>query len=165
MDIICITVCVNYSDIFIHMIHHNVQFFKMWYIVTSPDDVDTIDLVKHAHNPNIVLMIYNDFYNNSKFNKGGAVKFAQDYIYNNYVSSNILLLDADIYLPQTFSSALPAQLMPNTLYGTSSRVDYWNLDDFTQNKNPHNYLLGDRFVGFFQLYKQYKIEKSSNILL
>jgi len=51
MDIIAITVSVNYSDILKHMIDQNSKFFKVWYIVTSPEDKETVRLIEEKNIP------------------------------------------------------------------------------------------------------------------
>jgi hypothetical protein len=165
MEIIAISVCVNYHDILYHNIDQNIKFISKWYIITSPDDVLTQKLIKEKNISNIELIIYNNFYNNCKFNKGGAIRQVQDYIDLHYNESNILLLDSDIYLPNNFSEKLPNILQNDTIYGVSERIDYWKLTDFNNNINPHKYKCSKNFVGFFQLYKQnskYKYENSYN---
>lgn len=166
MEITAITICVNYSDILKHMLKQNSQFFKVWYIVTSQEDTLTQTLIQEFNLDNVKILIYDDFYkNNSKFNKGGALEFAQKYIDENHKDTNILILDADIYLPDHFMKSLPEKLEENTLYGVKERWDYPKLEDFIENKNAHKYTHGGNFVGFFQLYNQscsYKYENSYN---
>lgn len=154
MIIFAITVSVNYDDILQHMIHQNSKFLDKWFIVTSQEDTKTISLIEKSGKENIELLIYNDFYKNSKFNKGGAVLFAQNHINNNYSSSNILILDSDIYLPDNFKEKLPTFIEDDTLYG-SQRIDYWSLENFKNETNGHP-INGSYFIGFFQLYKQNK---------
>ena len=164
-EIICITICVNYSDILKHVIHQNLKFFKTWYIVTSIDDTETFNLVKKVNSSNICILMYSEFYkDNLKFNKGGALKFAQTYVNTHHSDSNILILDADIFLPDSFITNVPEKLEDDTLYGTSERLDYWSLNDYNTNQNPHIYQWGNKQVGFFQLYKQclYTYEDSFN---
>lgn len=165
VEIICITICVNYSDILKHVIHQNSKFFKKWYIVTSLDDTETYNLVKKVNNSNICILTYSDFKkNNLTFNKGGAIKFAQTHVNNHHSDSNILILDSDICLSDDFISTIPEKLEDNTLYGSSERLDYWTLSDYIKNQNPHVYEYGSQLVGYFQLYKQcsYTYEDSNN---
>jgi hypothetical protein len=164
MEIYAITVCVNYADILSYMLKQNSLFIKKWYIVTSPEDDNTKKLIEDENMPNIELLIYTNFYKNARFNKGGAIRFAQEHIYKNNTNLNILILDADIYLPDNFPKILPEKLEDNTMYGTSERIDYWTVDDFINNTNPKKYPHGGGFVGFFQLYKQdsYKFYNNSN---
>jgi hypothetical protein len=165
MDIIAITLCVNYDDILKHMLVQNSKFFKAWYIVTSPEDTKTVQLLKESGISHLRPLIYNDFYKEgSKFNFGGARRFAQDYIAIHHAGANILILDADIYLPNNFRQRIPKTLAPDTLYGTIERLDYWTLKDFQQNVNPHTYENGGSWCGFFQLYKDgaYRYKDSYN---
>jgi hypothetical protein len=164
MDIIAITISVNYDDILIHMLKQNSQFLKTWYIVTSSTDKDTINLITNSNIPNIKMLFYDDFWKDAIFNKGGAVRFAQEYIYNNYESCNILILDSDIYLPDNFSAVTSSVILEDdTLYGTRERIDYHTLHNFVNNTTPRHNSCGDAFIGFFQLYKssiKYKYDNS-----
>lgn len=164
IEIIAITVCVNYHDILNNVLEHNSYFFKLWYIVTSPEDTETINLIKNKGLPNVKILIYNDFFTNAKFNKGGAVKFAQEHIDKNYNSQTILIMDSDIYLPDNFLEKIPKKLEDNTLYGVKEKRDFWSLDEFLNNENGHYCNESQTFIGFFQLYKQgrQKYEKSYN---
>jgi len=164
MHVIAITVCVNFSDILQHMIEQNSKFLKKWYIVTSPEDSETMQCVAVANKPNIELLLYKDFYTNATFNKGGALRFAQQHIDTIYTSANLLILDADMYLPDNFQEILPPALEPDTVYGMTLRLDYWSLDDFLQEKNPRPHGGSKGIIGCFQLYKQssYLYDKSHN---
>jgi hypothetical protein len=153
-EIVAITVCVNYHDILYHIIDQNFKFLNSWYIVTSPEDISTINLIKNKNLPNIKVLIYNDFYTNARFNKGGAIRFAQDYVDNNHNSQTVIILDADIYLPHNFLVKIPNYIQDNTIYGVYERRDYWSLDEFLNNENGHEYVASQHIVGFFQLYKQ-----------
>lgn len=163
MDIIAISVSVNYADILEQIIQQNAKLLHTWIIVTSPEDAKTIQVIENAGCANVVTLLYEHFYvSGAAFNKGGAVHYAQTYIQNNFTDANILLLDSDIYLPDNFKEALPAALEKDTLYGVNQRLDYWTTEDFVNNKNPHVYPNNkgyDGFVGFFQLYKQNNAKK------
>ena len=153
MELLAITVSVQYDDILQHMLEQNSRFIHKWFIVTSPEDKKTIELIEKTGKENIETVIYTDFYkNNAKFNFGGARLFAQNYIDSKYKSANILFLDGDIYLPDNFMEKLPNSLMDDTLYGTQ-RTDYWTLEDFRNETNPQP-KKNAKFQGYFQLYKQ-----------
>lgn len=155
MNLFAITVSVNYDDILAHMIEQNLKFLHKWFIVTSPEDTKTIQLIDTFDKEKMQILIYPDFYkNNTKLNKGGALLFAQTYIESNYSSMNILFLDGDIYLPDNFVEKLPNFLEDDTLYG-AQRIDYWTLDNFKNETNPHP-KENPYFQGYFQLYKQNK---------
>ena len=163
MDIIAITISVNYSDILQYMLHQNSRFLYKWYIITAPQDIKTINLIENLGKDNIHILIYNGFYiNGSTFNYGGARLFAQQYIDKYYTSANILFLDSDIYLPDNFMEKLPKYIENNKIYGVLERLDYWTVDDYTNNINLHVYNWGNKIVGFFQLYKQNKSYKYKN---
>jgi hypothetical protein len=152
MEIIALTVSVNYDDILKHIIEQNSKFFLKWFIVTSPEDTKTIELIESFRKDNIEILIYNDFYkNHSKFNKGGAVLFGQTHIETVYSSANILILDSDIYLPDNFLSKLPDSIAEDTIYSTYNRSDYFTLNNFI-NDIP-NCVWKNEFYGYFQLYK------------
>jgi len=162
MDIVAVTTCVNFQDILKHAVHHNSKFFREWLIVTSPEDLTTINYIAELNKDNIKILIYKDFYKNSKFNFGGSRRFAQEYINTTFDSCNVLFLDADIRLPDDFLLKLPSVVEDNTLYGVRSRIDYYTIDDYMNNKNPHIYKFADNFHGFFQLYKQSKTSYKYN---
>lgn len=164
IEVIAVTVCVNYHDILNHILEQNSKFLKLWLIVTSPEDVDTVNVVKNKQLSNVKILIYDNFFTNAIFNKGGGVRFAQEYIDNYYNSQSVLILDSDIYLPDNFLEKIPKTVKDNTLYGVRDRYDFWSLDEFLNNENGHHYYDSKNFVGFFQLYKQgsYKYNNSYN---
>ena len=155
MEIIGITVSVNYADILEQMIEQNSKFLYKWFIVTSEEDTKTRELILKSAKPNIEILFFGDFWKDgSRFNKGGALEYAQNHIEQNYGDANILILDSDIYLPDTFMESLPERIENEVLYGVSERLDFWTLDDFMKNRNPRRYSHDREFVGFFHLYKQ-----------
>jgi len=154
MEITAITVCVNYDDILKFMLQKNAKLLKVWYIVTTKEDKGTISLINKANLPNVHLLFYDGFYTNAKFNKGGAIKYAQKYVLENNNTCNILLLDADISLPDNLLDLLPNTLEQDVLYGVSERLDYMTLKHFMDKTSPRKYAQGGNFAGFFQLYKQ-----------
>lgn len=153
MDIIAITICVNFDDILFHTMDQNAKIVKEWYIVTSPNDYDTINLIEMKKLPNIKVLFYDKFFVKAKFNKGGAVRYAQQYVHQLYPDGNILLLDADVMLPDTLIEHLPSVLEPDVLYGVTERIDFNTLDDFLTRTNGSVCFYGGALVGFFQLYK------------
>lgn len=153
MDIIGITICVNFDDILFHTIDQNAKFLSKWYIVTDPNDSATLDLLTKKNLPNIHVLFYDKFTVNAKFNKGGAIRFAQSHVYAAHEGANVLLLDADVILPDTLKPKLPQSLAPDVLYGVRERIDYDTLEDFVARKNGTVCFYGGAFVGFFQLYK------------
>ena len=153
MDIIAITVCVNFDDILYHTIDQNAKMVKVLYIVTAHSDSDTINLLTMKNLPNVKILYFDKFFVNAKFNKGGAVRYAQEYVHKEYPDANVLLLDADVILPDTLYNNLPDTIEPDILYGVTERLDYNTLEDFLTRQNGTICFYGGALVGFFQLYK------------
>jgi hypothetical protein len=165
--IIGITVSTNYDDILNIIIHQNYKFLDKWYIITHLNDIKTINIINETGYKNIEIL-YFDFYNNSIFNKGGAIKYCQNIINNLNYNGNILLLDSDIFLPNNFNEIINnIKIENNILYGPDIRNDYYSFKNFTENiidkKNIEN---NSKWIsGYFQLYKfssEYLYENSNN---
>jgi len=153
MNIIGITICVNFDDIFAHTIDQNANMLKEWFVVTDPSDSATLALINEKNHPNIKVLLYDKFTVNAKFNKGGAVRFAQEHVHGLYEGANVLLLDADVVLPDSLREKLPSTVEPDTMYGVTQRLDYDTLEDFLSRKNGNVCYYGGALVGFFQLYR------------
>jgi hypothetical protein len=154
-----ITVSTKYEDILEIIIPLNYKFFDKWYIITDINDTKTIDVLKKWN----IEILYFDFYSGGKvFNKGGAIKMAQDII---KTDDFILLLDSDIVLPENFSEYL-TNLKENVLYGTEFRYDYHTLEHYKKDIIDYNYTCCKNFVGYFQLYKNcaFRYEESNNCM-
>ncbi len=158
IPLICITISTKYDDILQLIIKQNIQFFTKWYIVTDINDIKTIDVIKnHQKNHDNIDILYFDFWENkAKFNKGGAVKYAQQYVYEKYQNKDIfiLLLDSDIYIPNEFNDIYKELIKEpeNVLYAPEYRYDYAKYSDFINQKNGILYYLNQKYMGFFQLY-------------
>jgi hypothetical protein len=158
-DIVAITISTNYEDILKIVLLQNANFLKKWIIITDEKDTKTIDVIKEANCNNIEILFY-DFYSNGKrkfiFNKGGAVRFGQKYVYNKpeYKDYLILILDSDIYLPNNFIEIVNnINFEDNILYGSSKRFDYWSEENFKKDKIDYRYFYSKLALGYFQLYK------------
>lgn len=147
--VICITVSVNYDNLLEIILPQNHKFFKEWFIVTQPDDTKTIDIV-NKYNYSNVKLLYFDFKQNSIFNKGGGIQYALNMVDEN---ENVLLLDSDIYLSDTFQKYTDYQLDSDTLY-SFTRYDYYHYDHFKT--DVHDSIYPINFMGFFQLFKNNK---------
>ncbi len=152
-NIICLTVSTNYEDLLEIIIPQNIRFFKEWYIITKEDDIKTIDIINTFNYPNIHIL-YFDFNSNAIFNKGGAIKYGQEILYNLYPNDNMLILDSDIYLPDNFMNIYNSlTITDNTLYGPEIRYDYRSHFDFIYDYKKILYPGSNKFFGFFQLFK------------
>lgn len=151
---IAITVSTNYHDLLPIVYHHNKNLFKHWVFVTDKGDQETINFL--STKPNVTILFW-DFQNHRNiFDKGGAIRFAQTYVYEKYPYDWYLLIDSDICLPMQFShfvaSSLPAYDV-NTIYGLNERLDFASLEDFKNNINYKKYEHKKNVLGYFQLYK------------
>lgn len=169
MDIIGITISVNYDDILNYIIRQNTKFLKEWVIVTSTDDKATISLINEAKLNNITILYFDDFKRDAVFNKGGALRFGQEYIIKKYKKRKniaVLILDSDIYLPDRFQKIITnLDIKEDTIYGCPIRHDYHKIGDFLKSINKHIDYNGEAIIGFFQLYKlsdKYKYNNSYN---
>ena len=154
--LIAITVSTNFSDILEITMKQNLKFFDHWYIITEKNDAKTINLIKNIDK---IKILYYDFQTNniknniSIFNKGGALSYAQNLIYNKYIKCKILILDSDIYLPYNFRKIIEKEnFQTNTLYQNLIRIDYFKLTDFYNKTNPKYFKHSQLSCGYFQLY-------------
>jgi hypothetical protein len=154
-SIVAITVSTNYQDLLSIVYEHNHAFFKHWYIVTDLKDKETIAFLSDKHD---VTILYWDFQNNNYiFDKGGAIRYAQEQAYENYPDDWYLIIDSDICLPPVFKSFLQDTLPgmdTEAIYGLNSRLDFSSLEDFKSFKNYKLYNHSKLIVGYFQLYRE-----------
>jgi len=146
-----VVICVNYSDFLKITYQKNIRFFNQtnYNIITSSEDQKTIDL---CVNLNIKYEIYDDFYlNSSKMNKSGAINKIQKRLYNEFPDDWILLLDADIILPDNFKELFLSKCDNTMSLYSLKRKDYEEEDDFLNSENLIDYT-GINFMGFMQLY-------------
>lgn len=171
LELIAITVSTNYSDILQYCIKNKI-FMKKWYIITDENDKNTIDLINNNNElNNIEILFYNFEQNNSIFDKGGAIKLAQDKIYENYNNEYILILDSDIILPLDIAEKI-SNLSPDedTIFNVSDRINFLTYNDYLNNKivskisDKYDDNLNWKIAGYFQLYKnnKYYYENSYN---
>jgi hypothetical protein len=147
---IAITVSTKYHDILEHTLTNNAKFFDKWIIVTDQNDHKTINTICKYKFSNVDFIFF-DFYANGKiFNKGGAIRFAQQTIPHDY-TGNVLLLDSDILLPNDFKQIIQnTNVQDNSLYGVVCRYDYYSYHNFIKDIVDFEY---KGFHGFFQLYR------------
>jgi len=151
--LIGICVSYNYMDTLKFMLPINYKHFTKIYIITQKNDIATINFSRKFHN---VKVIFYELINlQKKFDKWGAIKFAQKIIYKQHPGYWYLILDSDIILPSNFIKILEnSDLKENYLYSgvrtnipQSSKI--LSLNGHTYNNEPLNNL----FLGSFQLYK------------
>jgi aminoglycoside phosphotransferase (APT) family kinase protein len=108
-------VCINYSDFLRHTLPQTLRGFSDVTIITAQEDQDSIRLAKSLGAKVFVSDLW--FQNGAAFNKSGAI--------NQWLSLQplawILILDADVYLPDAFRLNL-AELNPQHLYSIPRRI-------------------------------------------
>lgn len=150
-----ITVSVNYHIDLSLSLKKNYKLFDKWYIITSIDDEKTIEMCSKYCN---VELLYFDFYKNASFNKGGAIKKAQEIIHQKYPNQKYCILDSDILLPKAAIEYLSSVDIPEDSILGLSRVSI-NEDNKLQliKEDEHPCL------GYFQVYTNPKVfYKDSN---
>lgn len=150
---IAITVSTNYDDILDIVMPHNYGFFDKWYIITHENDLKTINVIKKHNFANVVTLFYDFYENNKTFNKGGAIRYCQEIIGNTNFDGNVVILDSDICLPPIFFDVSNHTIMPDAVYGTDQRYDYYSYENFKNGVVDFIYPWSRAFQGYFQMYK------------
>jgi len=92
---IAITVCVNYAQTLCQTVPYNKHHFSNWVIVTTYDDIDTINICREH---GLSFICTNSFYaNGADFNKYLALEEGLSTVKSNEL---LCILDADIFFPK-----------------------------------------------------------------
>jgi hypothetical protein len=149
MNVRAITVCVNYSDLLAATLPSILRHVRDLLIVTTPDDLQTIDLAIRA---SVRLLKTAAFYQNGDtFNKGRALEEGFDVLGRN---GWILVLDADVMLPRRLKLG---QLEVGCLYSPYRRMLVQPGAPIPPQSDWRHLLIGpeDRtgeYAGYFQLF-------------
>jgi len=156
---IAITVSTNYYDILPYVLEANLRHIDRWIFVTEVNDQATIDLLT-PHDK--ITIFYWDFKNNDRvFDKGGAIKYAQQHAYLVYPDDWYLVLDSDICFPENFS--LDTTILDTDKMYTTNRQDFRSLLSYRHKQTCFQHPLNPKqCLGYFQLYKQHLFYESSN---
>lgn len=153
----------NYFDTLKYMLPINHMHFEKLYIVTHEDDINTIKFCGNFDN--VEVLLYNFVNNGKRFDKYGAMNYAQHVMYKTYPKHWYVNIDSDIILPNNFINILKKEdLNDNCIYGivrnevlkSSELMDKNKL--LEKNKNFQSYLFrrqSNLIVGFFQMYKKH----------
>lgn len=149
--LIALTVSTNYSDLLALTMKENAGHFDHWVVVTQENDLATRALL--AHQPNMTVLFWDPFVDGRAFDKGSALRLAQEWAYDNYPQCWYLILDSDIALPQSFSE-VRARLgeLPRWRVFGALRIDYSRYSDFVAQTGGIPYKVSNEIVGYFQLY-------------
>jgi hypothetical protein len=164
---VAITVSTNYSDLLEHSLELNHGYFRHWYIVTAADDYASQQILSKYHDRGVETLLfdfYADYLNEQGdqiipyFNKGGAIRMAQEKAYREYPDHWYLCMDTDIII-RNDRDIITHNLYNGGLYGASARYEYRSWNDYCTGRwdrcrqmwmKTHERL---NVIGFFQLYK------------
>jgi len=167
LPLIGMCVSYNYYDTLQFVLPVNYLHFDKIYLITQSDDINTIELAKQFEN--VEILFFNFKNNNKKFDKFGALNYAQRIVYHTYPDSWYLIFDSDIILPNNFIDVLIEEnLNSKCLYGairnnilkTSELLNknqIINKDEhkkFVCNNILHMKNTPPSILGCFQLYKK-----------
>lgn len=153
MGFVAITISVHYSDKLPYIIH-NRKHIDAWYFVVDRRDTKTISFLNGVRDPQIYLVYFDGFTTPQlKFNKSGALNFAQSLVHASHPDDWVLILDSDIVLSPNFSNVVSAMdLDKECLYGCP-RFDYRSKVDLVMGHGvPYATMKKHHFVGYFQMY-------------
>jgi hypothetical protein len=156
--IIAITVSVNYTQVLSYIIEQNINLFTEWIIVTDPNDIRTVALLKQY--PKITTLYFNFKKHGNKFNKGGGIRLAQEFAYRKYPDHWYLILDSDISLQFASELTLLSHLDDQLIYLCGDRRDYLSMSALLKQESYKPYD-GPIESGFFQLYREKCFYKDS----
>ena len=164
--LIGICVSYNYFDTLKFALPINYLHFDKIYIITQEDDIQTVEYCKKFDNVNVLFYDFKN--NNKKFDKYGALNYAQKKVYEEYPESWYLIIDSDIILPNNFIDILNKEnLNADCIYGAiRNNVDKSSelLDKIQIINNNNNWIYNNilhskntapSILGCFQLYKKY----------
>ena len=155
-DLVCVSVCVNYSDYLNLTLPFNLNHInnKNYYIVTDENDHKTANIVE-KYKCNIIKT--NLFYfNGAIFDKGRGIDYSLKQLHNDI--QYVLYLDTDTIISKEFVDIDLNKLDKNKMYGTD-RLHIDNEKEFNDFRNgkigikelwKDNW--GDFGWGYFQLF-------------
>lgn len=149
MDLVGITLCVNYSDFLYYTLPANRPYFHDFYVVTVAEDSET-RAIAAAHNCKIILS--DQLYaRGAAFNKSGLVRQAQEVAHADHPTAWICMMDADVLIGENALRLELDHLDPSGVYGIQ-RLMYETQDDFAKKQATHLPEVQLDPVGYFQLY-------------
>jgi hypothetical protein len=167
LPLIGLCVSYDYYDTLQFTLPVNYLHFDKIYLITQVNDVKTIEFSKRFDN--VEILFYDLKKCDKKFNKFGALNYAQKIAYKAHPDSWYLILDSDIVLPNNFIDILIKEnLNTECIYGairnnvlkTSELLNKKQIINKDENKNfVYNNILyfnntPPSMMGCFQLYKK-----------
>lgn len=149
--LIALTVSTNYSDLLSLTVKENAGQFDHWVVVTQENDHATRNVL--AGQPDTTVLFWDPFVDGRAFDKGSALRLAQQWAYERYPNCWYLIIDSDIALPRNFSEVRAGlSNLPRWRVFGAMRTDYHRYSDFLAQQGGVPYTTSDEIVGYFQLY-------------
>ena len=150
MHIVAITTSVNYSDYLRWCLESLTRVVDAAVVVTEDHD----SAIKQCHEFKATPLVYDGWHaRGAKFNKAGAVRFAQEKIHAAYPDAWYLLIDADVVMqPDSRATIEEHAKDAETLY-SARRVDFHTLAALKSGEPTCVY--GSMFAGYWQLYRRH----------
>ena len=166
LSLVGLCVSYNYFDTLQFMLPINYLHFECIYLITQPDDIETIEFCKQFIN--VKVLFYNFKNNNKSFDKYGALNCGQREMYKDYPDSWYLIIDSDIILPNNMIDILINEnLNVNCIYGglrynvlksselLKKKQSIKHNDNYIYNNILWNKKTPPSILGCFQLYKKH----------
>ena len=148
--IVLITTSVNYADYLAFSLRAASVVVDHGYVVTAHGDAS----IGVAQEMNAVPLLYDDWQAaGARFNKSGAIRYAQEIVHDQHPDAWYLLLDADC-MPQVGARAIIDEHATdeNCLYG-ARRLEFPTMRSLKANRPEATY--SHQFAGYFQLYRRH----------
>jgi hypothetical protein len=150
MNIIAITTSVNYSDYLRFCLESLAHVVDGVVVVTDQHD-SAIDMAERfAATPLVFDAWHKD---GAKFNKAGAIRYAQEKIYAAHPDAWYLVIDADIVMEQSARQVIEEHATDEAALYSARRVDFHTQAELRAGTPTKTY--GGMFAGCWQLYRRH----------
>jgi hypothetical protein len=150
MNIIAITASVNYSDYLGFCLNSLAHVVDSAVVVTDQHD----SAIEVARKYGAASLVYDGWQKNgAKFNKAGAIRYAQEKIHATYPDAWYLVIDADIVMEQKTRQVIEEHVTDEASLYSTRRIEFHTQAELRSGKPTKTY--GGMFVGCWQLYRRH----------
>lgn len=150
MQLIAITTSVNYTDYLVWCLDSLSKVADGVAVVTEHNDSALALCCRSGATP----IVYDGWRTEGAvFNKGGAVRYAQEKVHAAHPDAWYLLIDADVVLPEDARSIIESHATDEEALYSARRVDFHTLADAKAGMPTKVY--ESIFAGFCQLYRRH----------
>lgn len=154
MQIVGVCVCVDYADFLAETLPRSAAALDRVYVVTCASDEETIALCSQ-HASAVEVLLSEDLHkDNAAFNKAALVRAGQCIAHERHPDAWVIVLDADILLPEDFRGlveAAGAEEDPTALYGCQ-RHDFHSREELAADTPSLKFPEKFSHCGYFQMY-------------